>query len=125
MLNKAIEKIKIEMETNKKNSYIQVVGEFLLQHLQVNQGDAEKIVQGEKTIEMSLAEMRKAAEKNKNGNYAMFTPQEGFEIVLKYYGIDGASPISLLNQIDHVKQPVAPVVKEIKPKVEFNVELDF
>lgn len=36
MLNKAIEKIKVEIDSNKNNSYIQVVGEFLLQYLNVD-----------------------------------------------------------------------------------------
>jgi len=84
----AIEKIRAEMDANKNNAYVQVVGEFLLQHLAANPQDAEKILNPDKTILKSLEEMRKVAEKKKVGNCAVLTDQEGFEVVLKYFGID-------------------------------------
>lgn len=76
------------MEQNKNDPYVQVVGEFLLQHLDKNPQDAEKIFADDKTIAKSLEEMRKVAEKKKVKNCAMFTPQEGFELVMKYFGIE-------------------------------------
>lgn len=84
----AIEKIKAEMEKSKNNTYVQVVGEFLLQHLNQNPQDAERILSPDKTIAKSLEEMRKAAEKKKVGNCAVLTDQEGFAVVLKYFGIE-------------------------------------
>jgi hypothetical protein len=89
MPSKAIEKIQSEMTKNNTNSYIQVVGGFLLQHLSENPQDAEKINAADKTIGKSLNEMEKAARKKKVGNYAVLTDQEGFEVVLKYFGIEG------------------------------------
>lgn len=89
MLARAIEKLKSEMDGNKNNPYVQVVGEFLLQHLQSHPGDGDKIQVADKTISKSLDAMRNEAIKKKTGNYAMFTPQEGFEIVMKYFGIKG------------------------------------
>lgn len=86
----AISKIKTEMDGNKNNPYIQVVGGFLLQHLDANPAAAEKILAADKTIAKSLDAMRKEAEKKKVGNCAVLTDQEGFEVVLKYFGIEGA-----------------------------------
>ncbi|HCF71976.1 MAG TPA: hypothetical protein DER33_10420 [Syntrophomonas sp.] len=89
MLNQAIKKLKAEMEKD-SNSYVQVVGGFLLQHLQSNPESAEKILADDKSIAKSLDAMRKAAEKKKVGSCAVLTDQEGFEIVLKYFGIEHA-----------------------------------
>ena len=122
MLNKAIEKIKGEMDSNKNNSYIQVVGEFLLQHLQDNPSNAEKIVQVGKTIGQSLNEMKKAAEKKKVGNCAVLSDQEGFKVVLEYFGIDIAVSETRVKPQEHIVQVP---VQEKKSDIEFNVELDF
>lgn len=91
MLDKAIEKLKEEIDKNKNNFYIQVVGEFLLQHLDSNPQDAEKVLTEGKTILKSLNEMKKEAEKKKVGNCAVLTDQEGFNVVLKYFGINAAA----------------------------------
>jgi hypothetical protein len=89
---KAIEKLKSEMAKNADNTYIQVVGGFLLQHLESNPQEAEKILATDKTIAKSLNEMQKEASKKKVGNCAVLTDQEGFVIVLKYFGMKAAAP---------------------------------
>ena len=105
-MSEAINKIKTEMEANKNNSYIQVVGGFLLQHLEVNPADAEKILTDDKTIAKSLDEMSKVAQKKKVGNCAVLTNQEGFEVVLKYFGIDTKpaptviKPVQIVSKVD-------------------------
>ena len=90
MLDKAVSKIKSEMEQNSKSAYIKVVGNFLLQHLEAHPESSEKILVEDKTIANSLAEMRKVAAKQKDGNVAVLTDQEGFSVVLQYYGITTA-----------------------------------
>lgn len=87
-MEQAVNKIRSEMNANPNNPYIQVVGQFLLDYIRTHPEDAEKILNTEKTIAKSLDEMKKAAEKKRVGNCAVLTDQEGFEIVLKYYGID-------------------------------------
>ncbi len=81
-----MQKLQDEMNSNQNNSYIQVVGQFLLQHLAAHPEDAEKITE-DKTIAKSLYAMRKEAEKKKVGNCAVLTDREGFAIVLSYFGI--------------------------------------
>ena len=88
MVSDAVSKLKDEIDKNKNNSYIQAVGNYLISYLNQNPGAAEKILNPDKNIAKSLDEMRKVAEKKKDGNYAVLAPQEGFDIVMKYFGID-------------------------------------
>ena len=112
---KAIEKLNAEMTQNNTKPYIQLIGGFLLQHLDKNPLDAEKILVADKTISKSFDEMRKAAEKKKVGNCAVLTDQEGFAIVLKYFGIGGGAPAVIL----------APATVDAKPKTnDFNINLE-
>ncbi|MHC1683712.1 MAG: hypothetical protein AB6733_12260 [Clostridiaceae bacterium] len=121
MKDKAIKKIKSEIEKS-KNPYVQVIGEFLIKHLDVNPGSAEIILNTEKTIIKSLDEMRKVAEKKKVGNCAVLTDQEGFEIVLKYFGIEDVKT--------HINSPVptskveTPKTVEEKSDVDFDINLE-
>ena len=114
MLEQAIKKLETEIEQNNNNSYIRVVGDYLLQHLIANPNSAEKIMAEGKTVAKSLDEMRKAAEKKKVGNCAVLTDQEGFAVVLKYYGIEAASTMATAP---------APAAKKA-PAAGFNVNLD-
>lgn len=120
MLDKAVEKIKSEMNQNKGNSYIQVVGGFLLQHLHENPEVAEKILVEGKTLGKSLDKMRETAEKKKVGNCAVLTDQEGFEIVLKYFGITGGSVKAGAPKVIIHSEREKPATK----RAEFNVSLD-
>lgn len=110
MLKNAISKIQTEMNQNTSNQYIQVVGGFLLQHLEANPESAEKIMAADKTIGKSLDEMRKVAEENKVGTCAVLTDAEGFAVVLKYFEIE--SPIS------------GPVSVTPVPAADFDVRLE-
>lgn len=116
----AIAKINAEMTSNANNSYIQVIGQFLLQHLEGNPNGAEKLVDPAKTIGKSLDAMKTAASSKKTGNFAMLTPAEGYGIVLKYFGIESQAaatytPTPII--------PTAPVVTP-KPAASFDVNLD-
>ncbi|MHB1651410.1 MAG: hypothetical protein ACYCVD_02900 [Desulfitobacteriaceae bacterium] len=118
----AISKIKSEMDKNKNNAYIQVVGEFLLQHLNNHPEDAEKILNPDKSIAKSLDDMRKAAEKKKVGNFAMFTPQEGFELVMKYFRIEASSGIQI--PIPQAPSTVTAPPQEAKSAIDFDINLE-
>ena len=122
MLEKAILKLRTEINSS-KDPCIQVIGEFLIQHLQNDHSNAEKIMQDEKTIEKSFEVMRLAATKKKVGNRAGLTDQEGFTIVLNYFGIES----SIMTTVSKAKEPAleSPTSKEKRSDIEFNVELDF
>lgn len=119
MLNKAVKKINDEIE-KEKNPYVKVIGEYLLKVIADNEGAAEKILAVDKTIMKSLEAMRKAAEKNKVGNMAMISDEEGFAIVLKYFEIKREKK----NDINDKKVIDFKAKKEEKEEDIFNVSLD-
>lgn len=119
----AITKLKAEMDGNKNNPYIQVVGDFLLRHLEADPGAAEKILAADKTIGKSLDAMKAEARKKQHNGMAVLTDAEGFTIVLKYFGIEGevntgaalAAPTSRPTVTAPAAKPAAP---------DFDVKLD-
>ena len=117
MLEQAIAKLKGEMEQNGSNPYIQVVGNFLVGHINENSGEAERILAEDKTIGKSLDAMRREAEKKKVGGCAVLTDAEGFAVVLKYYGIESAVNVPVVDE---------KLVKQWQPSKEtaFDVNLD-
>jgi hypothetical protein len=89
MVEKAMEKIRTEMEQNKGNGYIQFVGQALLDRLRDIPNNAAAILTEGKTIAKSLDAMAAEAKKKPRfGNCAMITPDEGMKVVLGYFGID-------------------------------------
>jgi hypothetical protein len=113
MLEKAILKVQREIG-NGNNPYITVIGEFLLKHLKAHPEAAEKIMQADKTIAKSLDAMKAEAKKKAVGGCAMLTDTEGFEIVLKYFGIGGQVSVA----------PEAPEAKPAAKDIDFDVSLD-
>lgn len=93
MLAEAKKKLQDEMAKS-HNPYVNAVGGFLLNHIESHPEEAEKIVQEGKTVAGSLNSMKKEAETRKVGNCAVLTDQEGFDIVLKYFGCDSKATVS-------------------------------
>ncbi|MDB5056347.1 MAG: hypothetical protein JWM44_4397 [Bacilli bacterium] len=125
MITKAIGKIQAEMDGNKANSYIQAVGGFLLTQVTAFPADAEKIMTADKTIAKSFDEMRKVAEKKKVGNCAFLSPQEGFDFVLKYFGIKGAAMVSDAPTAVSAAAAIIPAASNDNPNAwDFDVKLD-
>ncbi len=121
MYQQAVSRLKAEIENNKSNSYIQVVGNFLLQHLDKHYEDADKFMSADKTIAKSLDKMREEASKKKVGNCAMFTPEEGFAIVLKYFGIESTVKSPAPTAATNIQKPVTTPKKS---EVDFDISLD-
>ena len=121
MKSEAINKLRNEMESNKSNSYVQVVGQYLLQYLETNPNDGEKILDTEKTILKSLDAMKSEATKKKVGNMAVLTPQEGFDIVAKYFGLNGIkAPENVTKTVESDKK----AAKSVSDDIDFDVSLD-
>lgn len=79
-----MEKLRNEMAQNPDNKYVQVVGDFLLDYLRKHPAE----LPADKTIKGSLDAMREEARKNQSGGVGVLTPDEGFEIVLRYFGFE-------------------------------------
>ena len=103
MIEQARNKLWAEMEAD-GNPYIHVVGHFLLKHLDSHPGSADKIMAEGKTIIKSLTHMETEAKKRKVGTCAVLTDEEGFAIVLEYFGIDAA----VTGPQDALAAPTAP-----------------
>ena len=88
MLNKAIEKIKSEVENNKKQ-YIKLIGDFIIDHLTKNPSDAEKVLNEDKTLVKAFNKVREAASKVQVNGCGIVSDADGFKIVLEYYEISG------------------------------------
>ncbi|OME03394.1 hypothetical protein BSK54_08050 [Paenibacillus odorifer] len=90
-MEQAVNKLRAEMEAS-KNPYVKVVGEHLLNVLEINPAAAEKVLAEGKTISGALAAMKTEATKNKFDGMAMLTDEEGYAIALKYFGLTGTIP---------------------------------
>lgn len=99
----AMDKIRDEMAKSSNARYVQVVGEFLTGYLQTHPEAEGAILTRGKSIEGSLAAMRKEAEKVKEGNMAVLDDQTAFGIVLGYFGIKGG-PDVIKTAIDVTKE---------------------
>lgn len=120
MVTEAVKKIKEEMGKN-NNPYVQVIGAFLIQHVEANPGAAEKVLDNGKSIIKSLDEMKKVAAKKAIGGVTVLTDQEGFEVILKYFGIE-TEPSSVKAIITEKPKPVT--VMEKKKSIDFDVNLE-
>lgn len=92
ILEDAKKKLQAEINAGQNNTYIQCVGQFLLQYIDNNLEAAEKILAKDKTLAKSLEEMKSEARKKATNGFAVLTDAEGLAIVLKYFGITGSVP---------------------------------
>lgn len=113
----AVMKLRDEMAENSKNPYIQLIGDYLLQHLQQHPEATELILAKDKTIKGGLDAMKAEARKRQVDGCAMLTDEEGYTVVLRYFGLDP--------KVAAKKAPVAPAARPVKPSgIEFDVNLD-
>lgn len=85
MIEKAIEKIKEEMEKNKA-PYIQAIGNYILVQVEINDKAAKEIISGEKTLGKALEKVKGEAKKKAVNGCAVLTDEEVYKQVREYYG---------------------------------------
>jgi hypothetical protein len=88
MLKQALDKLMAEIAAAPKNKYVAVVGAYMMDHVRNHPEDAEKVMTEGKTIIASLEAMKAEAKKNQANGVGVLTDEEGYVIVLKYYGVD-------------------------------------
>ncbi|WP_418301312.1 hypothetical protein [Lysinibacillus fusiformis] len=128
MMEQATAKLMTELRMEGVHPYVSAIGNFLLDFLKDNPSAAEKIMVEGKTIIGGMKEMRKEAEKVKVDNCAVLTSDQGFDIVLKYFGIKkiGAKPNKILSsgsQMD-VPKPTKPAILSSGAAPRFEASLD-
>ena len=128
MIEKAIEKIKVEMEQKKSNPYIQAIGDFLLKQVEINRNAAEKMASGDKTIEKSLKEVEKVAKSKAVGGCAVMADHEVFGIVKKYYDFEAVQDKFIQVEVEEIHEQIHEEVIEKKDskviEVDFSTSLD-
>lgn len=92
MLQQALQKIQAELAEKPNDQYVQVVGGFLMKHLREHPEHAQQVLADGKTIAGSLNAMREEARKRQSNGVAVLSDEEGFRVVLKYYGIEPDCP---------------------------------
>jgi hypothetical protein len=95
MLDQAIAKLQAEMAANLNQPYVQIVGNYLLAHLEENPEHAEKMAADDKNIMGSLNVMQRYASAKKVGNVAVLTDAQGFGIVLQYFDCWDGEPFEI------------------------------
>lgn len=127
MIERAIEKIKKEMEDKKENSYIQAIGDYLLKQVEINRDAAEKICNGTKTIEKSLKEVEKVARKKAVAGCAVLSDNEVFKIVREYYQFEAVQDKFIQVEVEEIKEQIQEGVNEerVKEKKEDSKTDDF
>lgn len=85
MKTQAVDKLKKEMDNSKNNKYVEVIGKFLIGHIEQNEAFAEHILKASKSIKGSLNAMKQEAQKQQQGGMVVLTDEEGFAIVVSYF----------------------------------------
>ena len=128
MIERAIEKLKKEMESKKENSYIQAIGDYLLKQVEINRNAAEKICNEKKSIEKSLKEVEKVARNKAVASCAVLSDSEVFKIVREYYQFEAVQDKFIQVEVDEIKEQIQEDVKEEKVQKnkidDFSIDLD-
>ena len=88
-MEKAIEKLRSEMDLNKDDAYIQCIGNYLIEYVNRYPDKAPAFLTDDKTIAGSLQAMKAVARKQGKNGCAVLTDEEGYKAVFKYFDIDG------------------------------------
>ena len=127
MIERAIEKIKSEMEQKKDNSYIQAIGDYLLKQVEINRNAAEKICNEKKSIEKRFKEVEKVARKKAVAGCAVLSDNEVFKIVREYYQFEAVQDKFIQVEVEEIKEQIQEGVNEerVKEKKEDSKTDDF
>lgn len=85
---RAIAKIDAEIEKEKGNRILEIIGEFLINLVTANSDAAEKLLDEKKNLKGAYEAMRNEARKYQKDGCAVLTDDEGFEVVCAYYGLE-------------------------------------
>ncbi|WP_455798945.1 hypothetical protein [Clostridium butyricum] len=130
MIEKAIEKIKSEMNQN-KTQYIKLVGEYLLKQIEINKDAAIAIVKDNKTISGAVIEIASVAKKNAIkgpsglGTVGCVTDNEGFEIVRKYFGFEAVQDRMIDVDVHEIKSDACIEEKKVSSAdIDFDIKIE-
>ena len=87
----AVDKVRDEMAAAKgaNAQAVRAIGEMLTEWLLKHPEDEGKVMQPDKTLDGCYFEMEKYAMAHKTGSSYCMTPDEAYEMIRKYFGIEG------------------------------------
>lgn len=85
---RAIAKIDAEIEKEKGNRILEIIGEFLINLVTATPDAAEKLLDEKKNLKGAYEAMRNEARKYQKDGCAVLTDDEGFEVICGYYGLE-------------------------------------
>lgn len=86
-MEEAIKKINEEMQKDPNNTYMEIIGHYLIDRAAVEPMVAAAINKPERTLKGAMGEILKVAQKKKKGNVAVLLPSEVFDTIDKYFVI--------------------------------------
>jgi hypothetical protein len=111
MLKEALVKLQAEVTAAKNKVYVAPVAAYMMEHVRNHPKDAAKVLVEGKTMAGAIAAMKAEAQKGQAGGEGYITDEQGFAIVLDYYGIAALKAA-----------PIVPVA--VAPTPAINVNLD-
>jgi hypothetical protein len=87
MLKDALTKIQAEVTAAPTKQYLAVIGGFMMDRIRNHPEDAEKVLVEGKTLAGGLNAMKELAKKNQSDGCGILTEEQGFTVVLEYFGI--------------------------------------
>lgn len=106
MIEKAIEKIKQEINSQKNNLYVQVIGDYLLKQIEINRDAAKKICSESKTIEKSIKEIEKIAREESKSNTLVLSENGIYKIIRDYYKFEAVQERFIGLELDEIFQEI-------------------
>lgn len=94
-MEQALNKVRAEMEAQKSNQTVQIVGAFVMKQIECNPLAAARVLVEGKTIAGSIDKMKQKAQSRQSGGVGVLTDDEGFKIVMEYYQIDAGNASSV------------------------------
>lgn len=86
-MEEAIKKINDEMQKDPNNTYMEIIGHYLIDRATAEPMVAAAINEPKKTLKDAMDKVMESAKKKKQGNVAVLTPDQVFEVIDDYFGL--------------------------------------
>ncbi len=118
MIERAIEKIKQEINSQKNNLYVQVIGDYLLKlyvqvigdyllkQIEINRDAAKKICSENKSIEKNIKEIEKRARQEAKGNTLLLSDNGIYKIIRDYYKFEAVQDRFIGLELEEIFQEI-------------------
>jgi hypothetical protein len=94
VLQQALQKLQKEIGEKAGDVYVSHVGAYLIKYVRQHPEHAVFIVADGKTITGSLVAMKEEARKRQTNGIGVLSDEEGYAVVLKYFGVPVRQPAS-------------------------------